>query len=228
MIQTAFLESLINKRHTILGRRLHDLCIHDAIAMGFAGNPLWIGGREPSFSDLEEAVLICSLPPARFTGAQLAPRTLWERLMRGFRLGYCTRRMQSDPGWFNRQLLRWNTYVEDYFAVPAFWESETSAGELRAPVLYSMAVSIEMHTNMSMAEILAAPIGLMFWKSATIAERLGISASKMMTQEEIEIGLEQEKAFAAEEKAAAEKSSAVGDSPTSQGSADSSAMPPPG
>ena len=190
MFQTAFIEAVVNRTHTVLGRTLHDFCIADVIALEFAENPLWVGGP-CGMEHLQQAALICSLAHGRFLEAKLDPQNRWERLARA--LWKNQNRVREQRGEFPAELARWNAYVDDFYAPPEFWPGDKGTA-LRAPAFYSMACFIEMHSNMTEREILIAPIGRMLWKSATLAERLGIAPGEIMTEDEIEVGREQEEA----------------------------------
>ena len=189
-MQTAFIESIVNLRHTVLGISMHDLCLYDAISLTVAGNPLWVGGTA-RMEDLQQAALICNLPPGRFLSGTLDPRTWPERLSRMLWKKRNRRRA------FHTHLALWDAYVADFNAIPEYWTCEDGKS-FKAPWLYSMACFIEQNSNMVEREILTAPIGKMFWKAATIAERLGISAAELITEEELQIGMEQIAAIAAE------------------------------
>lgn len=189
-MQAAFVEAVVNRGHRVLGRRLHDFCLYDAIALSLADNPLWTGG-DTALTDLEQAVLICSLPPERFLRAQLAPRNWIERLGRWLWKRTNRRRIHAlERG-------SWNAYIEDFYALPDYWDC-ADGKPLRAPWLYGTAVFLEKNTNMTEREICTAPIGKMFWKAAILAERLGIAAAELMTDEEIAIGKEQQAALTEE------------------------------
>lgn len=209
-MQAAFIEAVVNRDHRVLGRKLHDFCILDAIALSVAGNPIWIGGKV-GMEHLQQAVLICALDHGRFLRARLGPQNRWEWFARI--LWKRQNRLRERDGLLPWHLALWDAYVADFYASPEFFEPDEEGERLCAPELFSMACFIEDHSNMTTQEIMTAPIGLMMWKSATLAERLGIAGAKMMSEEQIAMGREQEAAFEAERKAA-EQQPSVGDSPT--------------
>lgn len=187
-MQAAFFEAVVNREHTVCGKRLHDLCLYDALFLTLLGNPLWVGGT-PTLAAVEEAVLICSLPPSRFTRAQFAPQTIWEKWTRAL----WQRRNQSRN--LPNELRLWDAYVADFLSEPETWEGDAKGGACKAPWIFTTATAIEQNSNMSTCEIMTAPIGLMLWKAATIAELEG-NGLELMTAEEIEMAAEQAAAFA--------------------------------
>lgn len=199
MIQTAFLEAVVNRRHSVLGRPLHAFCLYDALFLSLAGNALWIGGT-PTRPALEEAVLICSLPPERFLHCEIRPPTRLGRFAR--KLWHLrSLRLPLAP-----QLTLWQTYLADFTTGPTHWDTDDDAAPgrpLRAPGIYSLVCFIEQYSNMAEREIMTAPYGLMLWKAETIAERNGLNVGEIMTEEEIETGAEQSAAMAAAEESAA-------------------------
>lgn len=196
-MQTAYFEAVVNRPHRVLGRKLHAFCLYDALFLEIAQNPLWLGGRAPELADLQAAALICSLPPERFLRAELAPRSVRERLARAaWQIGILGR-LRARAGYLSAELENWQAYVADHHSLPSLWDAAGKSRRLRAPWILSLATLIEMHSNMTEREIMTASIGLMQWKAQTIAERLGISAAEMMTEDEIAIAEEQRLAMAA-------------------------------
>lgn len=190
-MQAAFFEAVVNREHTVFGRRLHDLCLYDALFLTLLENPLWVGGS-PTIADFEEAVLVCSLPPERFTRAQLAPQTTWEKLTRS------AWRRRNPRRNLAAEFSAWEAYVADFLSEPETWDGDGSkGGTAKAPWILSLATAIEQKSNMTWREIMTAPIGLMLWKAAAIAEVDG-NGPDMMTAEEIEMAAEQAAAFATE------------------------------
>lgn len=187
-MQAAFYEAVVNREHTVFGRRLHALSLYDALFLTLLGNPLWVGGS-PTAADIEEAVLVCSLPPERFTAAKLAPQTTWEKVTR------CAWRRRNKSRNLADELKRWDAYVADYLSEPESWEGEAKGSAAKAPWILSLATAIEAKSKMSAREIMTAPIGLMLWKAAAIAELEG-NGPDLMTAEEIEMAAEQAAAFA--------------------------------
>ena len=196
-MQTAFLESLVNRRHTVLGRALHDFCLYDALFLEIAENPLWLGGRAPTIEDLIEAVNICSLPPERLLQAEPGPRTWREALRHFWWLRGNVRADNRDRDFFERELVKFAAFIADSNAAPKMWDAQSGGRTIRAPWILSIANYVEMHSNMSEREIFTAPLGKILWKAEAIAERKGEALAEMMTQEEIEIGEEQRAAMAA-------------------------------
>lgn len=187
-MQAAFFEAVVNREHTVFGRRLHDLCLYDALFLSLLENPLWVGGM-PTVADFEEAVLVCSLPPERFTRAQLAPQTTWEKVTRS------AWRRRNRRRNLSAEFAAWQNYVADFLSEPETWEGEGKGGTAKAPWILSLATAIEQKSNMTWREIMTAPIGVMLWKAAAIAEVEG-NGPDMMTAEEIEMAAEQAAAFA--------------------------------
>lgn len=191
-MQAAFFEAVVNREHTVLGRRLHALCLFDALFLTLLRNALWVG-EMPTLADLEEAVLVCSLPPERFESAKLAPQSTWEKVTRSLW------RRRNRRRNFVHELRLWNAYVADFLSEPATWEGgDAKGGTAKAPWILSLATAMELKTNMSEREIMTAPIGKMLWKSAAIAEVEG-NGPDLMTADEIEMAAEQAAAFAAAE-----------------------------
>lgn len=196
-MQTAYLEAVVNRRHRVLGRELHDFCLYDALFLTVAENPLWLGDREPTVTDLEAAVLICSLPPERILHAEVTPRHWPGRVARWLWQYKCAKLdLEAFKLELQAELAAWSDYIADYDARPKLWESTGGGRSMKAPWILSLACYIEMHSNMREREIMTAPIGLMFWKAQTIAERRGENVADMMTEEEIAIGAEQRQAMA--------------------------------
>lgn len=200
-MQSAYFEALVNRRHRVLGRVLHDFCLYDILFLTLAENPIWLEHREPTLADLEEAVVICSLPPERFLRAEAAPRTWRERFdLRWWKL----RNAGLGSAGAAAALADFQIYLADFFSPPATWEDEAGeARRLKAPWIQSLAVFLEAHTNMTEREIMTAPVGLMLWKAETLGERLGVSAGEIMSEEEVAVAREQQAgaASAAEEEA---------------------------
>jgi hypothetical protein len=183
-MQTAFLEAVVNRvDHRVLGRRLDAFCLYHALFLTIAANPLWVGGRAATLADLQEAVLICSLPPERFLSARLGPQTIREAFA-----------SRSDLA---AELALFTSFVSDFHSLPEHWSASGKGKSLRAPWILSLACYIEAHSNMTEREIMTAPIGLMHWKAEAIAERRGENVSDLMTDDELAIGLEQAEAMAA-------------------------------
>ena len=120
-MQTAFLEAVVNRRHTVLGRPLHPFCLYDALFLSLAENPLWTGAALPTRTALEEAVLICSLPPERFLQCEIRPPT---RLGRLRRLLWHFRSMRLE---FLPQLELWQAYLADFNTGPQHWDADTDS-----------------------------------------------------------------------------------------------------
>jgi hypothetical protein len=193
-MQTAYFEAVVNRRHRVLGRKLHDFCLYDALFLSLAGNPLWTGERDPDLADLQEAALICSSPPDRLLRAELSPRNLVERFSCAIWQIRCSN-LCDLPQRFADELAAFVAYIDDFYSVPKLWEGDQKGRPLRAPWILALACYIEMHSNMQEREIMTAPLGAMLWKAQAIAERRGENVSEIMTQDEIEIGREQQEAM---------------------------------
>ena len=100
------------------------------------------------------------------------------------------------------EIARWIGYRQDYDARPKFWHEETEGTGLRAPWILSIASFLEEHSNMTEREVMTAPLGLMLWKSAALAEQLGMTRSDIMTEKEEQIVALIEKTRQADQQAA--------------------------
>lgn len=171
-------ESFVNRDdHVVLGRKLHDFCLYDVFLLALDGNPLYLKHRKVEKDDLLAAVSICSSDPERFM--RVRTQGLWAKLKDAVWKWKWRRRSIA------LELRKWEAYVDDFDARPVFWEGE--GGEpMKAPWVLSVLTFLEDHTNMGEREIMTAPLGKMLWKSASLAEQLGMSKSQIMTEEEEE------------------------------------------
>jgi hypothetical protein len=171
-----YLEAVVNKQHVILGRKLHPYCLYDMLILTIAENPLVTRSRAIGLPDLRQAVIVCSTPYQRFLEARSpigkVPLTWWR---------FVSRNPKTDE-----ELAKFIAYLEDFSARPTFWEDDGGGGPggLRAPWILKMAAFIECYSNMREEEVMTAPLGKMFWKSAALAELLGMSKSELQTEEE--------------------------------------------
>lgn len=168
-------ESYVNRDdHRVLGVRLHPYCLYDVFFLTLDQNPLLLGGKEVTTTDLQSAVVICSTPPERLLAARRITwrKRLWMRLVRRF------------ANW-EAELLKFMAYREDFDSRPVFWQGD-EGGSMRAPWVLSISAFLEDHSNMTEREIMTAPLGKMLWKSAALAEQLGVTKSELMSEEEEE------------------------------------------
>jgi hypothetical protein len=172
-VDSRFAESLVNRDdHRVLGVRLHPYCFYDAMFLELAESPLLLKHRNVVLADLYAAVGICSAQPE----VLLRGETRSFSRLRRWRM----RRMNLEA-----EVAKFIVYVKDYDARPVFWEGEgEGGGSLRAPWILSIATFLENHSNMKEREIMTAPIGKMLWKSAALAEQMGLTKSQLMTEEE--------------------------------------------
>ena len=174
-MQDSFSEAWINRTdHVVYGRRLNPFCLLHLLFLSLDKNGAYFG-NEPTRDDLISAVLVCSSKPADLSAGRHS--------IRGFRrkvwiYAACCQNYEAE-------LAKFKAYIADYDSKPEFWTSD-DGGTLRAPAILSVATYLEMKTNMSEIEIMTAPIGKMFWKSAAIAEMEGNSRAEIMTEEEAE------------------------------------------
>lgn len=168
-------ESFVNRDdHRVLGRRLHDFCLYDALFLSIDQNPIWTRSRDVRMEDLRQAVIVCSTPPEVLLRAR---RPLgWWRTQRWL---YATRKAKLVD-----EFAKFTAYIADFDSRPVFWEDDQKGESLRAPWVLSTLVFLEDHTNMTEREILTAPLGKMLWKAAALAEQLGLSRDDIMTEEE--------------------------------------------
>lgn len=169
-----FLEAFINREHKVLGRTLHPFCLRDRLLLEIDDNAFAVGGT-PDAADLISAVRICSTPfEKKVTTWSMVRDVLW-----GWRAKF---KYNLDV-----EMEKFATYVLDYDSRPTFWDAEDSSDStVKAPWAYSLACYIEAFSNMTEEQIMTAPIGLMFWKSAVIAEKLGHTKAELESDEERE------------------------------------------
>ena len=131
------------------------------------------------WGDLVTAVSICSNPPEHFASPNVG---IWKAI-KTFVWCQWVKRRYSLP----LEIMRFRDYVKDYYAKPKFWTGGEGEGgkSCKAPWVYSVACFLETNTNMTEREIMSAPIGKMLWKSATIAEQLGVSSAELVSEEEM-------------------------------------------
>ena len=176
-MQEAFAEAWINRDdHKVYGRRLYPFCLQHLLFLVIDHNGAYFG-KDPSRDDLIKAVLICSSKPEDL---QAGRHTLDGLRKKHFIYAAMYRNHDAE-------LAKWRSYLADYDSKPEFWEAKASSEGLRAPSILSLATYLEMKTNMTESEIMNAPIGKMFWKSAAITELEGGSSSQIVTDEEAEM-----------------------------------------
>lgn len=173
-----FLESLVNSDglHRVCGLRLHPFCFYDLLCLELAENALLLRHRDADWSDLLIAAKICSGEPGKW----LKPMTRWARL--GFWLWSIYIRRRYD---IKAEAKKFADYCNDYDSRPAFWSSDAGAGELKAPWLLAIVTFVEDHSNSSWEEIMGAPAGLVWWKSAALAEQNKMSKSDLISDEDL-------------------------------------------
>jgi hypothetical protein len=177
-----FLESLVNNEHVVLGRRLDPYCFNHVLVLAIDNNGFYHGNVIPNWADLAMAVEICSSPVEKF----LYPgrKSVFEVLRRAFGQylwGWWIRRRFN----LEKEFAKFLAYQEDFDQRPLFWQDENSEGKsMKAPWVFAIANLIEVHSNMRHEEIMTAPLGLMLWKSASIAELMGYSKSEIESEEE--------------------------------------------
>lgn len=175
-MDTSFLEALVNRQdHQVLGRKLHPFCLFDALFLTLDDNPLFVGGRVPNWVDLETASIVCSTEPERLLSGMLKGPSKLLRLWRNWKRRRFT---------FVEELAKFQCYRADFDSRPTFWSTDEAGTSTKAPWVLSIAAFIEAHSNMTEREIMTAPIGLMMWKSAALAEVLGRSASELLSGDE--------------------------------------------
>ena len=180
-MQKEFAEAWLNRDdHKVYGRRLKPFCLRHLFYMALFQNATYLANSDDR-SALLQAVLICSSSHEDLEKGRLSltgwRQSLW---IRGCFM------------WDNRiELAKWKAYIADFDARPEFWQGEEGGGA-RAPGVLAVATFIEQHSNMMEKEIMEAPIGKMFWKSATIAELNGLSSAQLITDEESEFMKEME------------------------------------
>ena len=180
-----FLESLINNEHVVLGRVLHPYSFNDVLILSIDESPFYTGAPVvPRWDDLAVAVEICSSPIEQFL--RPSRKSIFASIM--------TLAAQYAWGWWIRrrynleeEFAKFIEYQKDFDQRPTFWtdDSGESGKTLKAPWVYSVACLIEAHSNMRHEEIMSAPIGLMLWKSATIAELFGYTKAEMESEEDM-------------------------------------------
>lgn len=174
-MQKSYAEALVNRNdHTCYGVKLHAFCLYDLLFLALDQNAAYFGDN-PTQEDLLAAVLICS---SKHDDLLAGRHTL-----KGWRKKWFIRKAMFTP--FPAELAKFKAYLKDFDSRPEFFVESGGKGKaLRAPTILSLACFIEKHSNMTEREILTAPIGKMFWKSAAIAEMEGLTSSEIMTQEE--------------------------------------------
>ena len=156
----------------VYGRRLHPFCLYDLFFLALDQNAAYFG-ESPTQEDLLAAVLVCS---SRYEDLQAGRYSL-----KGWRKSLWVKAASLMN--FKLELLKFKAYLADFDSRPEFWES-TESQSCRAPGILSIATFIERETNMTEREIMTAPIGKMFWKSAALGELSGLSGSQIVTPEE--------------------------------------------
>ena len=174
-MQKSFAEALINRDdHTCYGRKLHDFCLYDLLFLALDQNAAYFG-TDPTQEDLLAAVLICSSDPKDLLRGRHS--------IEGWRKKWFIRKAMFTT--FAQELAKFKSYIADFDQRPEFF-TDGNGSSLKAPSVLSVAGFIEKHSNMTHHEIMSAPIGLMFWKSAAIAEFEGLTTAEIMTQEWID------------------------------------------
>lgn len=174
-MQKSFAEALINRDdHVCYGRKLHDFCLYDLLFLALDQNAAYFGDN-PTQEDLLAAVLICSSDHKDLLRGRHS--------IEGWRKKWFIRKAMFTP--FAPELAKFKAYISDFDQRPEFF-TEGGGSSLKAPAVLSVASFIEKHSNMTQHEIMSAPIGLMFWRSATIAEFEGLTTAEIMTQEWID------------------------------------------
>lgn len=181
-----FNEAWFNADHVVLNRRLHPLCLEDAMVLSLVESPFLLGaGSEVKYAmaDLQLAVTICSTPAEVFFNARLETswlkrlkRILWSRRCRKLNL--------------QRECQKFVTYIDDFFSPPDTWHDADDAGDgtLRAPWILGNVTFLIRNTTFTPREVWRMPLGQALWYCATTSEQLG--AKIQLVSEDEQAGLE--------------------------------------
>ena len=173
-MQRSYAEALVNRNdHTCYGVKLHAFCLYDLLFLALDQNAAYFGDQ-PTQEDLLAAVLICSSKPQDLLSGR--------HTLTGWRKKWFIRKAMFTP--FAAELAKFRAYIKDFDSRPEFFSEKGGGKGMRAPTILSLACFIEKHSNMTEHQIMTAPIGQMFWKSAAIAEMEGLTSAEIMTQEE--------------------------------------------
>jgi hypothetical protein len=178
-----FLEAFFNEPyHRVCGRRLRPLCLYHSLFLIVDDNPLHAckEGDAVTWTDLITASLVCSAPDASLRHRQFLPRGFVGRMMAMVWMSTVRHRFKLAM-----ELAKFEAYLKDYSARPKFWtDVDGEPGTVKAPWILSILTFLEDHTNSSEHEILSMPIGWALWKSASLAEQLGMNRSEIVSEDE--------------------------------------------
>lgn len=184
----AFLEAWINRDdHVVLGRRLHPLCLLDALAFEIVRSPF-----SSLFSDdgileqltsvitnghLQMAVAICSTPYEdllSFISNPNRPSTFLWRTSCLFR----------D---FEAAAVDFQTYIADYLTVPETWDVSDyeSSFDPGTPWPLKLVTFLTVQGRMDNDKVWRMPIGQAIWTASSVSEMSG--SVQVLTPELVEI-----------------------------------------
>jgi hypothetical protein len=158
-----FLESLINRDHVVLGRKLRPLCLWHMIHLARVQSPL-LTGRKPSRADLMLAVAICASEPESIIN-DLMPQA-------------------SEIGLFSwkAETAKFRTYQRDFSAPPR--RHDPKGKSLQCPWELAVVARLMLYGHMTKREALVEPFGLAMWLCAALGEANGGDPGVMNADEE--------------------------------------------
>jgi hypothetical protein len=178
-----FLEAVFNEpKHVVCGRVLRPLCLYHSMLLVVDDNPLHecAVGEVITWADLLTAVLICSAPEQSLREYTFIPNGFFAKMRMLVWLRFARRRYKLA-----KELAKFENYVKDYSTRPKYWSDDKGGNSMvKAPWILSLASFLEDHSNMTEHEIMVAPVGVVLWKTAAIAEQNGVARGEMVSEEE--------------------------------------------
>jgi hypothetical protein len=148
-----FLESLMNREHTVLGLTLRPFCLWHMLQLARVGSPFLFSHRKASIESLCLAAGICASGPETPI-ADLTPA--WPK---GIEFDLAL------------ELEKFQCYRRDYAAPPRRYDA---AGEpLKCPWELAVAARLMRYGHMSWHEAITLPFGLALWIAAALGEANG-------------------------------------------------------
>jgi len=151
-MDTLAAEAFLNTRHVILGRVMRPLSLGHSFALETFSSPFYAGDRA-SEAELRMAVWLCSRPALALPETGSLAFRWWS---------FRTARWS-----WQKALVQWRDYVDDYLAPPQLWHAVPKAGEepvepSRIPPAIKTVVRL-MRLGMSAAEAWNTPVGVANW-----------------------------------------------------------------
>lgn len=166
------IEAFFSAPHTVLGRRLKPFTLRHAFVLAAGDNHITDGG-EIIVGDLYQAVEVCAREGNYFLDdgePSKLKRAWWQ---------WRVRKMRID-----KELLKFNRYIEDYSSPPKVWSSGSNTKESACHWIISTVAGLMKHLSMSKDEAWSESPGSASWYLAAAIDADPMMSIDLMTESE--------------------------------------------